>query len=234
MAKLIHIFSLTTRVLLLICINFCTWVQDLSAQNIKAELIGGINASQIDGDQDAGFRHIGFNGGFGAIIPLGERINASFEVLYTMKGASSHLRCDDSTCTSGYKFKMNMNYIEIPVMLNYVDKKSVSFGIGAAYARLLNQQYFENGYELSSAPDFNIKSSGMDILGIAEISYKMFGNFWINLRYQYSLTPFGSNPYSRFRSQGMFTNSVSIRFKFIFIPLGAKRVKENSDVSIKY
>ncbi len=186
------------------------------AQKIKAQLIGGITASQINGDGDSGFRKLGFTGGFGAFIPIKNKFSFSFEGLYSSRGASSALKCSDSTCIDGFKFKINTTYVEVPILLNYRDKSNVSFGAGVSIGRLIRYSYQENGYATIEPRDLDLENNNMDYSALAEGSYRMFDNVWINLRYQYSIVPFAKNKFSRYNRFGAFHNSVGIRIKYIF------------------
>lgn len=213
----------------ILCIIFCTPATVFS-QKIKAQLIVGGLFSQIDGDMDAGYRKFGLTGGFGAHIPISGKFNLSFEGLYSNRGARSRLRCVDSTCLEAFKFHMDLHYVEIPVLITYMDKKRVNFGAGVSFNRLLNFNYFENGYKLEIAPDFIFNKSNMDYMLIAEGSYNMFSNLWINLRWHYSMTTIGSNPQSRYRRFGMFNNSIGIRLKYVFRPGGGKKIESKEDL----
>ena len=222
--RLINTISVAFFIFLLTCLNFS------QAQKIKAQLIAGANFSQINGDDESGFRKLGFNGGFGAYIPFNEKWSISFEGLYSTLGAKSRLRCSDSTCTDGFKFDLGMNYVQIPVLLNFTDKNTAMFGLGIAYERMLNYTYSENGVKYEDVPNFAFKSNKTDWLFMAEGSYRLAGNFWVNLRYSYSLQPFGSNLLSRYKNFGMFHNSVAVRFKYIMRSKGSARIRDTEDI----
>ncbi len=121
------------------------FVHQLQAQNrFKGGIVAGFNAAQLDGDAAAGYHKVGISGGLRALVELGGRLELSTEILYSQRGSrtTENEAAINRTC--------NLNYIEVPVLLNIRDwkKKSgedgeyfkVSFSIGLAYGRLFSAQ----------------------------------------------------------------------------------------------
>ncbi len=110
-----------------------------------AGLIVGVTASQIDGDQSAGFNKLGLQAGLRGITRLGKRTDASIEILYAQRGAQSRIIKDQY---DPYYFTLRLNYIEVPVQWHYKDWKvkgedgdpdwyKAAFNIGLSYARYM-------------------------------------------------------------------------------------------------
>ena len=62
--------GICTYNVLIMLLLFMFLQNSIYAQNIRGEFIGGFNLAQVDGDRVVGYRKIGFNGGFGAALPL--------------------------------------------------------------------------------------------------------------------------------------------------------------------
>src|SRR4030095_1997940 len=105
----------------------------------RAGIILGLNASQVDVDDYAGFNKLGINSGFMAELPVSKSFSFSAEILYTQKGSKSH------TVTGvPLEYKLRLNYAEIPLVCSFSVKPSLNFGLGLSYSRLLRSREFIN------------------------------------------------------------------------------------------
>lgn len=105
---------------------------DTPTGTFEVGVVGGFNISQIDGDDLVGYNRFGlFVGGRVAVRfkPLWE---VSLEMLYAQKGSETNT---DQTILRG-KYKYSLDYVEIPIMLNYRDG-GILFGAGLSYGRLV-------------------------------------------------------------------------------------------------
>jgi hypothetical protein len=182
--------------MLRVIILFFTLVQSylLIAQapekrTFSATIIAGLNASQIDGDNTAGYRKIGLNVGARAGVILSEKWESSFEILFSQQGAQSQLIKGIPRA-----FKCQLNYISVPLLIHFKDWEIVNeknqlyqrfwFGAGISYNRLMS------GY----IDDLNGKIFIADITGnpfrknhvtlMADINFFFTRNWGINLRYE--------------------------------------------------
>lgn len=133
-------------------------------QRFKAGIVAGLTASQIDGDESAGYHKVGLQGGLRGVIILGGKQDASVEILYTQRG------CRNQPKTFP-EFSTTLGYIEVPVQWHYKDWLMegegnapdwyrMQFNIGLSYGRLLNSQdKFNDGFGIFSAlPDLEKNS----------------------------------------------------------------------------
>ena len=97
----------------------------LHAQNIRAGIIGGINITQVDGDEVYGFHKYGFSAGTAAIFPLSDRFSISIENIYNQKGSLQKPRSNDSINGA---YHLILNYVDVPIMIHYEDKQTMTFG----------------------------------------------------------------------------------------------------------
>lgn len=158
------------------------------AQNIKAFVSAGCNASQIDGDEVYGFEKFGFTGSVGAMIPFdkGKRWNASVEAMFSQRGAKGTIHTGDL-----FDYKVTLPYIEIPILAHFTDSKGGwTFGAGFSYSRLLGTPKEDYSAARSSYyPEFNVPYSKNDWSVITDIRFHIWRGLKFNFRYQYSLAP---------------------------------------------
>ncbi len=165
--------------------NLPLWAQDDFDPNekppfVRAAIIAGLNVSQIDGDGIAGFRKFGANGGAAAYVNIHKGFNASFEILYSMRGARSS---GNETIRDGRRMIINLDYIEVPFMVHYNDRDKAIFGLGVVWNTLVRNKIEPSILE----EDVTFKRSSLDFVG--GVTFLIKKRYGINLRYTYSLTP---------------------------------------------
>jgi Outer membrane protein beta-barrel domain len=180
-----------------------------TGQRFKAAAILGFNASQIDGDDLAGFNKLGFNVGGKAYGFFNERFSASFELLFAQKGSKSNQR----ETILVHDLSLTLNYAEIPLLFNYHDKNGAIFGLGFGYSRFLNYKRIESGVNTTNE---NNPVKMADWSFIADFTFVIKEHYGINGRYQYSMVPIAQWPGSNLRNFNVFNSVVSIRFLYIF------------------
>lgn len=170
----------TILLLALMATIFC------NAQNIKAFVTSGATLSQIDGDEVYGFRKFGYVGSVGALIPLEskERWLVSIETMFSQRGSREERY-------RSYHYKVNLPYIEIPLMAHFADPKGGwTFGLGFSYSRLLGNPkesfYFDSTRFVPNTETPYLKN---DFSIIADIRFTIWRGLKFNVRYQYSMAP---------------------------------------------
>ena len=150
------------------------------AQRFKGSAVFGLNFSQIDGDQLAGFSKLGWTGGFKLAYPLKEVVDLNFEMLYSQRGS-----------TSGFGFGSNndiftdLKYVELPVYLNVKDwliedgnYHKVKAHAGLSYGYLFNVNSV-NGLLSDSIDNYKRHS----ISYIVGVDYAFNSKFGLTVRY---------------------------------------------------
>ena len=112
------------------------------AQSILGSFSAGVNLTQVDGDEVYGFHKVGFNGGPSAIIPFGKHWSVSIETLFSQKGSYQKPQFNDSLT---YEYRLNLNYVEVPVLIHFEDKKLICGGVGISWSRLVGVKEWEHG-----------------------------------------------------------------------------------------
>lgn len=125
--------------------SFFLWIhasQTFAQQRFRAGAVFGLNASQIQGDDVGGYDKLGLLGGLRATTFLKEKLDLSFELLYTQRG--SYSKYGSPRCNNG-NLLIALQYVEVPVVLTYKEWLSESddfyrihAGAGFSYGRLIN------------------------------------------------------------------------------------------------
>lgn len=135
----------TLRIITLLLALFVATPTLLHAQIVKGEVILGGNITQVDGDECYRFRKFGAHAGAGALIPITNWMDVGLEVLFSQKGAYKRDSINQHLGLYTGKYKLNLNYAEIPVMIYFTDKDRYSLGVGVCYGRVVGLQEYING-----------------------------------------------------------------------------------------
>lgn len=112
---------------------------DISGQRrFKAGLTLGVNASQINGDDYAGFDKLGLMGGLKASAILGEKTEFGIELLFSQRGSSSSFLPDSGIAP----VRIHLDYVEAPLTFTFKDWEAEDFYRihvhgGFSYGRLI-------------------------------------------------------------------------------------------------
>ncbi len=165
-----------------------------NAQFFKGFASLGFNISQIDGDEVYGFKKLGYNVGIGAMLPLNRNnTNAGFQV--SMEINLSQRGAKETTENDPFVYKANLDYVDIPLMLHYIDAKGgITLGAGIQYSRLYHSK---ESWKLPDTLIFgmdrptttNAKFLKNDLAIIGDLRFTVWRNFKLDIRYQYSLLP---------------------------------------------
>src|SRR5688572_14482098 len=149
----------------------------LHGQRFSAAIVGGVNASQIDGDQLAGFDKLGLTGGLKATVNFESVFDLNVEFLFTQRGSKPDLFNPDYDPD----IKIHLDYAEIPVYVSLGDwwqeedgYHKASAHAGVSFGRLINASTFDHintgDEDLDQmVPYFN----DSDLSWLVGISYRM-------------------------------------------------------------
>ncbi len=187
-------------------------------------LIIGANFSQVDGDNYAGYHKTGLNTGAIVYAQLKKHLALSLEILYSEKGSkissADPIRFANvnGTTYAVTDYVIKANYAEIPVMLNYFDKRKSHAGIGLSYSRLVSGS--EVLATVPSPPPIDLskypfKAGGLD--AIAGVELHIIKGLFLNLRFQYSIVPIRTNVPPNFSRANQYNNMYVLRLMYLFI-----------------
>lgn len=194
---------------LLLC--FCT--PDAIAQRFSAAALLGINASQLDGDDQAGYNRLGLSAGLAAHIALTKSIDLGVEMLFNKNGSQDALGFNAGTARSS----ISLTYVDVPLLISfkdwYIDKEKfhrVKGELGMSISRLVDVTT-RNSFFDDYTDDFNNSYYGLIVGG----GYKFNKHWGINIRYTKGLKKiFDSNPTLELR--GLSTYFFTFRTEYAF------------------
>jgi hypothetical protein len=139
-----------------------------------------MNASQVDGDNYAGYNKFGLMGGAFVYTSLSKKFDIQFEIKYMGKGANK-----TTTELDFHKYTSHLNYIEIPVLvrLNTKIKLGWETGLGFGYLFSFNEKTEDGKLTSQDATKFK----PFELSYIIGATYQFAPKFLINLRYSYSV-----------------------------------------------
>jgi hypothetical protein len=158
------------------------FVPNSYAQEFKGGLKGGICASQVSGDDLSGFDKAGLILGGYVARSLSERVALQMEIMYIQKGSRKNARPDKGDYQS---YIMRLNYIEIPVLLNWRHKKKWGFEIGPSIGYLFKSYEADEFGVFVNARPFNPTEIAINF----GLNYYMTENLFVNTRYGNSVLP---------------------------------------------
>ncbi|PIB37035.1 hypothetical protein BFP72_17305 [Reichenbachiella sp. 5M10] len=154
------------------------------AQDVDAGVKGGMNFStliqnEID-DQDM---RLGWQAGFYSKIRTGERFFVMPEILFSTKG----VKYDYDVLGSSGDLKLNLYYIDVPVMFGFHLTEHLALEVGPYGSYLVDAGYKASGDDLNDQDDLdrdNFKSFDYGLAG--GLSYQL-ESFMVGARYNYGL-----------------------------------------------
>jgi hypothetical protein len=190
-------------------------------RQIKGEIIGGFNLSQVDGDEVYGFNKFGINAGFGGILPLGHRFSLSVEVLYDEKGSYRKYAPEPDSLSHVPYYSLKLNYLVAPIMIHFEDRNTWTFGLGFSWGRLVGFKEIEhNKSQPWDRPDTITYKTKNDFSVIADIRFRIWKHLKMNVQYSYSMAkirtryfdpdPGRVDPWSR----NQYNNVITIRLLY--------------------
>ena len=152
------------------------------AQTFKAEILAGVATSQVSGDQLAGFDKAGVIAGAGVKTRLSKKVDLGFEMYYIQKGSSKQSDVAKNDLTY---YKLRLNYIEIPILLEYHLSEKFGIELGPSVGSLIASSEEDENGELIGQPPF-IK---YEVNGLGGFVYHIASNWGLHLRGEQSLLP---------------------------------------------
>lgn len=212
------------------------------SQWIYGAVSAGMNLTQVDGDEEIGYKKFGFNGGPSVIMPLGKKKNWSvtMELLFSMKGSrqKSEYPANDSVVdTVNYYdgYKLDLNYVEIPLLVHYTDKKVIAAGVGFSYGQRVGYKELEDHNNLSGWQEMDSSSTykNYDLSVLADVRIRVWKRLWLNGRFSYSMLPIRtrvfsvpSTPTDLVWTRKQYNNVITLRLTYVFNePLPIKKKK---------
>ena len=177
----------------------------VKAQNFNAQLLGGMNVSQVDGDSYGGYNQPGILGGFSIYRNANDKYNYGFEMLYSQKGSHKKTTPDDPLI-----FRLRYSYICMPLFIDFKQ-------LGVSLKKITIRAAVSPNIKITSTVDFGYdwqynSIRPFEISGLVSINYKFNQQLGIMIRHENSLisigTP-GSGSNYKVSSRGLYNRLVS-------------------------
>lgn len=176
------------------------------------ELILGMNATQIGGDNLAGFNQIGLKTGVSSIIGLKNGWKARIELTYSQKGSRRPVKADDPNARD--KYFIRINYFEIPLLGELELNKNLSVVVGPTLGYLLNAKVVSGLTEQDQSEQY----FKFDYSVLAGFHYGINERTNVALRFSNSVLPINIGATNTFRNFYNTTTSITLRYIFLGLP----------------
>lgn len=179
----------------------------------------GMNAAQIDGDTYAGFKKAGLNIGLGVYTRFGGKCLGNIELLYSQKGAREiNLAQSPSLGTVPLGYRAALQYVEIPLSLNYLVYDKLYLGAGLSYARLIGDKEEMDSYTTLQTVSSENTFRQQDLNYLVSLQYQLYENILVRVRYQYSALNIRDAAHipSRFASRAQYNNLFAFHLICVF------------------
>lgn len=186
--------------------------QDSETGRFRGMLAAGMNVSQIDGDFFKGFNKFGATGGVGVYIMFNQRWSTLVEIAYSQRG-SKLPRNNTFAFLPQYDYAprltdpryieriIQLDYLEIPLTVNYHDRKFAIFNFGFTVGRqirynerilFVDQPDFDPVVNQQMTASRDSIFSGWDLSITGGVTFMIKGRYGIDLRFQRSLFKLGT------------------------------------------
>ena len=204
-------------------------------KQIKGGIIAGMNLTQVDGDEVYGFSKVGFNGGFTAIIPVVHRFSIGIETLYTQKGSYCKYPVYVGDTSPLPYYKLNLDYLEVPLLIMFEDRSTWTFGTGFSWGRLVSKKEMEHGvYIDSNLTRYPYKTN--DFQWLFDLCFRIWKHLKFNVRYSYSVAKIRDRHYNNGVAEWgrkQYNNVITFRLIYLFnekyLPPVYKREKKKKN-----
>lgn len=196
----------------------------------KAIFAAGVNLSQIDGDEQAGYRQPGAHAGVGVMVKFHKNMSVSTEILYNMKGAYRRLNANE---TPQYMFRQSWDYVSIPLHFNVHDKKLIIASAGLSFNYLVRNQLRYDVYDLAGNISDSLSTFGRNALAVPPRKFDLCVNvgfqflikqvLGIGARFEYSLIGLKPSLGAQTKVARMFNNTITLRVQYILGPVKKKK-----------
>lgn len=188
---------------------------------IKGLFHAGINACQIDGDNESGYKYLGANVGAGVMFRFHKNVSVSIGFDYSMKGAKARI-VPNPNPLSAQLYRAQLDYIDVPVALNIHDKKLIMFSIGLCPSVLVRYKERDyNGNDVSVNPPDG-QPNKFDLGGFAGFHFVIKQNFLLGGKFSYSFTKIRASLLGT-KVNGQYNNYLTFQFMYILDSIKKKK-----------
>jgi hypothetical protein len=174
-----------------------------------AGIMAGATASQVDGDKLVGYNKSGLQSGIYLYNKWNSHWGITMEMKFIQKGSRTNSPAPDTVnADPGRYYKLRLNYIEVPFLINRYIKKKFVLETGLGFAYLIQAREDVDGYGMLEPEK---RFFNLDLPIYFGVSYLVSERFHINFRYSYSTAPIRNHPANQtwYYDRGQYNNLLS-------------------------
>ena len=170
------------QLLLIIFLLGVTAINSFS-QRFEGGLLGGLNASQVDGDSYKGYHKAGLVLGGYAQTDISRNLFAAMELKFAQKGSRN---VDSLATDEQIKYIMRLTYAEMPLYLGIRTSEKTSIIVGASFGYLISGKEF-NGYGEFQHDQHPFNA--FDLEAMLGFRFQITDRLFVDVRGAYSVMP---------------------------------------------
>jgi hypothetical protein len=187
----------------------------------KGLFTAGLNACQIDGDNQWGYKYFGAEAGVGAMARVHKFFSVSLELDYTMKGARARI----STVDNPNFYQVQWDYVAAPIALNahfFKDRLTISAGFSPG-VMVRYKEFNQGGINVTGHSPYG-QPHIFDLDAFAGIQYTLKKHYGFGFKYSYSTISIRAATANRENGwiDGQYNNVLTFRFVYILGPIKKK------------
>jgi len=187
----------------------------------KGLFTAGLNACQIDGDDQWGYKYLGAEVGLGAMARVHKFFSVSLELDYTMKGAKARI----VTINDPDFYQVQWDYVAAPLAVNahfFKDRLTISAGF-APGVMVRYKEFNESGINVTGHSPYG-QPHIFDLDAFAGIQYTLKKHYGFGFKYSYSTISIRAAGANRENGwiNGQYNNVLTFRFVYILGPVKKK------------
>ncbi len=160
----------------------CVMILAASAQGLKIGIKAGANLNKVDGQSFKSEYKLGYQLGGFAEIKLGKKWALQPEVMFNQTNTTTSNNFNDiyqTIVSPGYAKDVKLNYLSIPILLNYKLTPGISLQAGPQFGILLDQSktLLSNGAEAFKNGDFAMVGG----VQVKVLSFRLIGRYQVGL-----------------------------------------------------
>ena len=174
-------------------------------QEFSGGVVGGLSASQVDGDTYAGFNKIGVVAGGWVSHNIIANIDGQIELMYVGKGAFE----TKNKISPPVYHNLRLHFIDLQVILNFNYRDNVVFNLGVEPEYLVFHKLQD---EYGTVEDVGQPYNNLSMSAVVGVGYRLFDKFIFNVRYSYSVFPIRPHASNQtwFLNRGLYNNCLTV------------------------
>jgi len=157
------------------------FLSNLNAQSVHLGIKGGANINKLSGQSFTDKFTFGYHYGAFVEVGIGNKFTIQPEVFFSQveQDTSSQFRVIYNSLMGNATSKVQLNYINIPVLLGYKASDNLTIQVGPQYSILMskNETLLQNGKNAFKSGDFSLLAG----LQLQASKFRVYGRYAIGL-----------------------------------------------------